>query len=149
LPQPLEATWAATQTETSGATGSPAKVRGLRVNMLPLAQDGRVEFRYALEATGVTAAAVIRITDGAPLAPAKVGEPYAVALEAADGRAVSWSLAGGKLPPGLRVDRRGLISGTPTQPGTFVVQMTGVSPDRGRPFNEPDVAVRDVRLDVK
>jgi len=58
--------------------------------------------------------------------PAHVGTPYAAALTS--GGATSWSIAKGKLPPGLTLTA-GLISGVPTQPGafTFTVKAAGTN----------------------
>lgn len=56
-----------------------------------------------------------------PLPTAFVGETYNLQLMPASGSASSWSIAGGALPPGLQLSpQTGSITGTPTQPGTFV-----------------------------
>ena len=56
--------------------------------------------------------------------PAHVGTPYAAALTS--GGATSWSIAKGKLPPGLSLTA-GLISGLPTQPGAFTFTVKAVA----------------------
>jgi len=46
-----------------------------------------------------------------------VGDPYAVQMHTADGRAGTWSITQGTLPPGLALTAStGVISGTPTAP---------------------------------
>jgi len=52
--------------------------------------------------------------------PGNVGVPYpAQSLQATGGTApYTWSI-GGQLPPGLSVNPVGVLSGTPTAPGTF------------------------------
>ena len=72
-------------------------------------------------------------TSGLPAA--SVGVPYSGALVVSGGTGpYTWSLASGSLPPGLAVSGQGLISGTPTQAGTFGFTMrvndtTGASAD--------------------
>src|SRR5262245_31929781 len=55
--------------------------------------------------------------------PGHTGSPYAAALTF--GGATTWSIAGGKLPPGLSLTA-GLISGVPTQPGAFTFTVKAV-----------------------
>jgi Putative Ig domain len=65
-----------------------------------------------------TALVITNIRD--ELAPATVGASYGIQLFANGGiRPYSWSIIGGQLPPGLRMSGTGLITGTPSTPGTF------------------------------
>jgi hypothetical protein len=73
------------------------------------------------------------ITSTSPLQSAALGVPFSQTLQAFDesGGALVWSFAGGTLPPGLTLDSSGVLSGTPTQQGTFtftaqVCDSTGV-----------------------
>ncbi len=52
--------------------------------------------------------------------PGTVGTPYSVQFFADGGvQPYTWSLVNGQFPTGLRLDRSGLLSGTPTAAGTF------------------------------
>lgn len=52
----------------------------------------------------------------------KVGEPAILQLRQSFGIApYAWSVANGFLPPGIKLSPDGLLSGTPTDPGTFQV----------------------------
>jgi hypothetical protein len=71
---------------------------------------------------------VITIQSGAPplvvtsstLSTGEGDLAYSVALTASGGGSSrAWSLSSGQLPPGLSLSREGMISGTPTTPGTF------------------------------
>ncbi len=56
----------------------------------------------------------------ATLPPPVLGSPYSIQLSAAgSGGPFTWSLINGSLPNGLTLSTAGLISGTPTAPGTF------------------------------
>lgn len=74
----------------------------------------------------------------AALPDATVGVPYAVRLSRWGGEgSVTWSLRKGPLPDGLTLNADGLLSGTPTEDGTFNLVITatdsGVSPVHGGP----------------
>lgn len=60
------------------------------------------------------------------LSDASVGIPYTQTISTLEGSSVSFSLFFGSLPPGLFLSQNGVISGTPTTPGTyiFVIQAT-------------------------
>jgi large repetitive protein len=71
---------------------------------------------------------IIKVNPGAPtvavttasLPDANVNQPYtAPALTATGATVNSWTLAGGTLPAGVTLGTNGVISGTPTQSGTF------------------------------
>jgi hypothetical protein len=54
------------------------------------------------------------------LAVATVGSPFSVAINASGGQTpYRWTLASGTLPPGLTLSSGGVLTGTPTQSGTF------------------------------
>jgi large repetitive protein len=54
------------------------------------------------------------------LPEASLGQAYtAPPLSVSSGSVSSWTVAGGALPPGLSLASNGVISGTPTAPGTF------------------------------
>ena len=54
----------------------------------------------------------------------------ATQLQATGAQSLTWSLAGGSLPPGLSLSPSGVISGTPSSGGTysFTVSLTGIIP---------------------
>jgi hypothetical protein len=60
-----------------------------------------------------------------------------------------WEVANGNLPPGLTLDRNGLLRGTPTQSGEYRFDVIGRSPYGGRPFNEPDVRANGIKLVIE
>jgi hypothetical protein len=70
----------------------------------------------------------ISVNPGAPrvvvvtpsLPDANINQPYtAPPLQASGATVTSWTIASGALPPGLTLAQTGVISGTPTQSGTF------------------------------
>lgn len=62
----------------------------------------------------------ITITTATPLPNAAAGSPYSLMLQASGGRfGYSFVTASGTLPAGLSLATSGLLSGTPTQTGTF------------------------------
>ena len=84
---------------------------------------------------GITTPPITLLISTIALPSAVTGQPYSAALTALGGippvSADAWSLIGGSLPPGLNLSAAGIISGTPTDVGTFpfVVQVT----DTGTP----------------
>ena len=72
------------------------------------------------------------------LPDASINQPYtAPALTATGDTVNSWTLAGGTLPPGVTLAPNGVISGTPTQSGTFsfTVQANGNGTSATRPLS--------------
>jgi hypothetical protein len=67
------------------------------------------------------------IVSTASLADANINQPYTATLAASGATVTSWTLAAGTLPTGLTLTPNGVISGTPTQSGsfTFTVQANG------------------------
>jgi subtilisin family serine protease len=50
-----------------------------------------------------------------------VGTPYGGRVNLTVGRAGTWSVASGSMPPGLKLNGSGVISGTPSAPGNYSV----------------------------
>ena len=73
--------------------------------------------------TPLTPVASLNITSSA-VANGRVGNAYSTTLSATGGRApYTWNFASGALPPGLRLDSNGTISGTPTTAGTYTAYL--------------------------
>lgn len=150
LATPLRASWANTNVNLGGACGTAGVARSLRIDVSTLAQGAHLAMQYNLELPAeVRTPPIARIENGAALPKARVGEHFELALEAPAARAVKWSVSRGRLPDGLTLDARGLLSGTPTTRGPFRFALSGENPYHGRPFNEPDVAVDDVLLSLE
>jgi len=68
----------------------------------------------------------IEITIGCPLAEGQVGKPYSTQLTATGGvDPLHWYIPEGTLPPGLAINTTtGVISGTPTEDGTYQISIT-------------------------
>jgi subtilisin family serine protease len=100
---------------------SPAKVRDYLVRR---STTGRVTKRGSgspnrlLFVTAPPAAPVIRTTT---VLPANLRVAYRAQLSLTAARRGSWRLLEGRLPAGLRLSTSGLLSGTPTAPGSTVV----------------------------
>jgi hypothetical protein len=60
------------------------------------------------------------------ITPAVTGKPYSFRLEAAggNGEQISWSLDSGSLPPGMKLDGEGYLSGSPEYSGLFTFTVT-------------------------
>jgi hypothetical protein len=72
------------------------------------------------------------------LRTAAVGKHYAVQFAAKGGRApYSWRLATGELPIGLSLSPRGMLSGTPTIPGSFAISLEIADASRPQPLTSP------------
>ncbi len=75
--------------------------------------------RFSIEITGPRCPA-IAWQSPSMLPKGKEGVRYSYSLQVTGGQTpVTYSLSGGSLPPGLTLASSGLISGTPTTPGTF------------------------------
>jgi cell division septation protein DedD len=59
----------------------------------------------------------------AKLKAAKVGKKYLLQLKSTGGLSNTWSLAKGKLPTGLKLSKRGLISGKPSKAATYKIAL--------------------------
>ncbi len=98
-------TWSGTYTDSSNQTA------GFRGQYL----SGGIATPLALLAD------TLRILPDPPLPTAFVGKNYSLQLLPSSGSAASWEIVAGALPPGLQLSpQTGSITGTPTQPGTFV-----------------------------
>jgi hypothetical protein len=70
------------------------------------------------------------------LKTAGVGKHYSAQLGAKGGRApYTWRLAAGELPVGLSLTPRGLLSGSPTMPGTFPISLQVSDASRPAPLS--------------
>ncbi|HUB66305.1 MAG TPA: putative Ig domain-containing protein [Candidatus Methylacidiphilales bacterium] len=139
----------ATNNPTSyGATGLPA---GLSVNPTTGLISGTptVDGMYnaAISATNsygscgaaltITIDQAPAITNGPPPATATTGIAYNFTYTATGYPAPTFTLLSGSLPPGLTLSSPGVISGTPTAPGTYsgtVDAGNGLSPDATQAF---------------
>lgn len=76
------------------------------------------------------------ILSRSPLPGGRIDRPYSCQLEAEpylEGGELTWSLnaSGGTLPPGITLSESGLLSGTPTEIGTFYFAPTVTEPATG------------------
>jgi hypothetical protein len=90
------------------------------------------EEQYSITINGSQSQTRLVVTTGS-LPDAGINQAYtAPTLTASGGTVSSWTIAAGALPPGLTLATNGVISGTPTQSGTFTftVQASGsATPD--------------------
>jgi len=85
----------------------------LKTGSALIAPGATVPFSRTLQSPVIT-------TPAGALAAGTVGMTYSQALSATGGTPIAWSVASGALPAGLSLDpAAGVISGTPTTPGTF------------------------------
>jgi len=71
------------------------------------------------------------------LPDARVGDAYNAAIDVFSESEYEVHLASGKPAPGLTMDDRGVISGTPTAAGTYKFHV-GVSNSKHKDFHHPD-----------
>ena len=78
------------------------------------------------------------ITNGPPLATTVIDAAYNFTYTASGSPAPAFSLTAGTLPPGLVLSTAGILSGTPSQAGTYTGTITasnGVGPDASQGFS--------------
>jgi large repetitive protein len=97
--------------------GTPSTPTTFYVHVIDWRGDARPDMFYALQVNGIVPPLAIQTTS---LAPAARTLSYSQNLTPQNGvGTVTWSLAGGNLPPGLMLAANGLISGTATTNGTY------------------------------
>jgi hypothetical protein len=95
---------------TAGCTSGATDQRGVARPQGPRCDIGAVE---------VAQPPVVIKPDTLPDGTVGVAYHQTITATGGFGAPYTWSLANGQLPPGLTFDAQGLISGTPTTPGTF------------------------------
>ncbi len=112
--------------ESTEITGTPTKVETSTFTVQ--VQDGAGD--TAQQAFSLTINPPLPLVVNTPSGccdPGTVGTPYSVQFFAVGGvQPYTWALVAGQFPPGLRLAKGGLLSGTPTTSGTFTftVQVT-------------------------
>lgn len=85
----------------------------------------------ATQALSITVAAGVSTTFAPPPA-ATLGATYSYQLTAAGGTTpYSWSVNSGTLPPGVTLSSNGLLSGTPTLPGSYAFTVNVIDANKG------------------
>jgi len=111
------------------------------VHVLDWRGDARPDMRYALQVSGVVTPLSITSTS---IRPAARGLVYSQQLTSVNAiGAVSWTLIGGGLPPGLTLNSSGAITGTATTDGTYPFSIQ--ASDSGTP---PQTATAQVHIQV-
>jgi hypothetical protein len=117
-----------TLTHTGLLSGTPTAPGTTSFMLEALGGDQRAQQVYtlAVDAPSITPIPAPTIpTASTQLPAADLGQPYSATLVASAGTTpYSWALTQGQLPPGLLLSAVGLLSGAPTQPGTFVFTLT-------------------------
>ena len=81
---------------------------------------GLIVLAAAIAALVASGASALDINDEVSMPDALVGTPYSFQFKAEEGcQPYNFSFKAGTLPPGLHVERNGLLTGTPTEAGTF------------------------------
>lgn len=129
-------------TVTGGSAGPAAVVATVGAGTTSFTDDGldpATTYRYRVRAikadTASAWAGPVDVTTRSPLAveagtlaTAALNVPYADTLVAIGGDgSYTWARTGGTLPAGLALSAAGVVSGTPTEVGTFVFQATVTS----------------------
>jgi large repetitive protein len=112
-------------TRSATASGTPTQSGSFSFYVVVKDKPGSggppsTEMKYTIEiAPGQAAKPALAITT-ASLPDGNVNQAYtAPGLTATGATVTSWTLAGGALPTGLTLGANGVVSGTPTQSGTF------------------------------
>jgi hypothetical protein len=119
---------------TATVSGTPTQAGSYRFYLQAVDAPGPwvccTEVQYTINISGAQARLVVTTPS---LPDAGINQAYtAPTLTASGGTVSSWTIAAGALPPGLTLATNGVISGTPTQSGTFTftVQASGsATPD--------------------
>ena len=110
---------------TGAITGTPSAT-GMTVVLLTATNPTGTSFPASTLTITVGAAAVTPVITSPPTAPGTVGTPIVPYPITATGVPTSYTATG--LPPGLTINTStGVISGTPTTPGTYVVTITATN----------------------
>jgi hypothetical protein len=149
LRNPLEVSWGALETPLAAAVGQRAVARSLRLWLEPGSVPEVAELVYDLKIDSGESTDVEYVFPCTVLPEAKVNQEYRIALEPEDGLARYWQLAGGAIPPGLTLQRNGLLSGTARTSGTYKFDLLETTPYKDRPFFLKDRTARDLRLTVR
>ena len=111
-------------TSDQAANGRDALGIGVRFST-PTVADGRVFVGgvSSLVAYGLNPAVAV-ITSDPPTATVNVGTAYSSTFTAAGTPTPTFALTSGTLPPGLSLSSAGVLSGSPTTPGTYADTVT-------------------------
>ena len=127
--------------------GSPSTATTFYVHVIDWRGDARPDMFYSLQISGDVQPLTISTTS---LSPGTRGLLYQQPLFAQNAvGTVTWSLAGGNLPPGIGLASSGMISGTATSNGaySFTVQATdGSSPPQVATTQESIQIVDPVKI---
>jgi hypothetical protein len=118
-------------------------------------QDGTYTFNVAASngvgTPAVSAPITITVTGASsppelqadsPPASATVGSPYSYTFTASGSPAPSFTVTGGALPPGLSLQPvSGILSGTPTTPGTYNFHVQAANTSGGNPAISPLITI--------
>ncbi len=108
-------------------SGAPSTATTFYIHVLDWRGDARADMRYNLQVSGAVEPLVVQTNS---VAAANRMLPYTQQLTAGNAvGAVSWSVIGGSLPPGITLAPSGVLSGSATTDGTyaFTLQATDSS----------------------